>query len=192
MDEYWRILTGAISKATANVSVEYFRLAIAGSAAPVVRERAYCYELFHQLREALPEASEFPFVLHGEVDKRGHPLIGAAVGGRNPDFIVHKPRSLSDDANLAVFEVKGCGMLDHDPTKDAESLVAFITRAQYHRGVALIFGGSQKELDDHVQRAFSGAIAYASKISIFWHSKENEAATEILDWSAKCNSSRRA
>lgn len=63
------------------------------------RERVYCYELYHQLRLALP--ANFLYTLQGEVDKMGHPII---TGGVKPDFILHKSGTMND--NFLVIEVK--------------------------------------------------------------------------------------
>ena len=47
------------------------------------------------------------------------------------DFIAHIPGQQDGAANLAVVEVKACGALGNTPTKDADSLVAFLTYAGY-------------------------------------------------------------
>src|SRR5438093_1468159 len=79
----------ALEKAGACMDSHYFQLPVYGREQPMVRERVYCYELYHQLRNALP--SNFPCKLHGEVDKLGHSLFRSALEGAKPDFIVHVP-----------------------------------------------------------------------------------------------------
>jgi hypothetical protein len=182
MDQYWQAFNAALLAATARLDERYFRLAVTGQAQPAVRERAYCYELYHQLRLALPNHDEFPFALHGEVDKRGHPALTEAVGGRNPDFIVHTPGEQGPGANLAVVEVKGCGVFGDPRTKDADSLVAFVERAEYFKGVAVVFGGDQDGLDRHLRTVFPHAIGLAARIEIYWHSEVGHPAQPIPEW----------
>ncbi|MCC6968047.1 MAG: hypothetical protein IT391_17385 [Nitrospira sp.] len=63
----------ALKKATREVPQGYFQLPVAGQTLPIYRERVYCYELYYQLRVALPD--DFQFSLAGEVDKSGHPIF---------------------------------------------------------------------------------------------------------------------
>src|SRR5436190_20472926 len=125
MDQYWAVLLESFAVATSNIGEPHFSLAVAGRAEPAIRERMYCYELYHQLRRLLQGRVDFPFALHGEVDKRGHPVLGERLKGRNPDLIVHVPGQLGPLANLAVVEVKPCGSYGIPVTKDADSLLAF-------------------------------------------------------------------
>lgn len=50
MEEFTQILR----QATAAIAPEYFHFPIDGGD-PIFRERVYCYELYHQLRERWPE-----------------------------------------------------------------------------------------------------------------------------------------
>lgn len=122
MNEHYESFRRVLLRAASAISPQYFRLAIAGRNGEAVRERVYCYELYHQLRCILSDQQDFPFVLHGEVNKRGHDLYGDALQGRNPDFIVHIPGETGPDANLCVVEVKPCGAKSNPETKDAETL----------------------------------------------------------------------
>ena len=79
----------------------YFQIQFAGSNELKFRERVYCYELYHQLRNILGD--EFRYKLDGEVDKEGHPFY-PKLGPKKPDLIVHVPHDM--DWNLAVIEVK--------------------------------------------------------------------------------------
>ena len=67
-----RELNTILSKATANVGGMYFHLNIDGGDAPIFRERAYCYELYHQMRLLWPKMTEY--FLNGEFNKLTIPL----------------------------------------------------------------------------------------------------------------------
>jgi hypothetical protein len=66
----WNEFRSALDDAIAKVPNEYFRIKRYGDDDPEPRERAYCYELYHQLRLKL--RPDFPYTLHAEVDKAGH------------------------------------------------------------------------------------------------------------------------
>ena len=68
-DRFWNCLRKAGSK----MDSHYFQLPVARRKERIYRERVYCYELYHQLRNALGD--NFAYKLHGEVDKAGHPII---------------------------------------------------------------------------------------------------------------------
>ncbi len=71
--------------AAAAIGPAYFQLPIAGKESPIYRERVYCYELYHQMRQRWPPDS--PFTLGGEVDKQGHPLVrGNGLDDASPIF----------------------------------------------------------------------------------------------------------
>jgi hypothetical protein len=105
---------------------------------PAQRERAFCYELFHQLRNCLGD--EFPFTLHGEIDKRGHDFISRFFGDDpNPDFILHMPGTMN---NLAVIEVKVSDCRRLHAQEDIDKLVIFVESIGYVAGIFLLFGPS--------------------------------------------------
>jgi hypothetical protein len=181
MDQHWTQFVEALLEATELLEGRYFQLAVAGQMRPAVRERAYCYELYHQLRLALPDEADFPFALHGEVDKRGHPLLDQVLGGLNPDLIVHTPGQQGPNSNLAIVEVKACGAFGNPVTKDADSLTAFIEQAAYFKGAALIFGGDRAGLERHIRTVFPNARHLHDRIAIYWHSQVGQPA-EVIDW----------
>jgi hypothetical protein len=108
---------------------------------PVPRERAYCYELYHQLRLFLGD--EFPYTLHGEIDKRGSPFFERVFDGHtpNPDFIVHRPGTMD---NLVAIEVKPSRCSKQQADDDIEKLWKLITEVNYQLGIFLIFGSDWK------------------------------------------------
>jgi hypothetical protein len=182
MDEYWNAFIGCFVEATARIGEPHFSLAVAGRATPAIRERVYCYELYHQVRGLLDARANFPFALHGEVDKRGHPILGKRLQGRNPDFIVHIPGHMGPQANLAVVEVKPCGSFGDPVTKDADSLVAFIQEADYFRGVGLVFGGDEEAFDNHMRTVFAAAAQLRDRIHLYWHSASGQPAQPVEAW----------
>lgn len=148
-EEAWACFEPAFRAAVAAVGEEHFQVK-RHEADDAYRERAYCYELYHQLRWQLPTScADFPYVLHGEVDKRGHEAITRLLDqyrlpddtkARNPDYIVHKPGSMDDGANLVVIEVKPAGA-KHDVLKrDLHKLHAFVATLGYYHGIMLVFG----------------------------------------------------
>ena len=91
MEEYFAEFLGRLRASCAAVTAEYFQLPIAAGD-DVYRERVYCYELYHRLRQ---EWGRFPFSLGGEIDKSGHPLFrGGPYAQAKPDFLVHQPGSM--------------------------------------------------------------------------------------------------
>ena len=154
------------------ISMDYFCLSIAPSKELLLRERVYCYELYHQLRIIL-ENKRFMYTLHGEVDKRGHEIIH-----RNyiPDFIVHIPGRMK---NLVIIEVKSLRKnvkLKHDIDK----LKYFIDKVEYYRGIMLVFGNTDNQqiskVKDRVKQYIQG---YENCIFLIWH-KEYNRKPEIL------------
>ena len=101
------------------------------------RERVYCYELYHQMRCIWPPTS--PFVLNGEVDKAGHQLMRErGIGSKVPDMLVHTPGNMN--GNYAIIEVKSCEASITAILEDLSKISQFIDRAEYKRGIQLIFG----------------------------------------------------
>lgn len=181
MENYWNILEQSLVRATQAMDRQSFGLERSGHDIAILRERVYCYELYHRLRLCLPDGEEFPFVLHGEVDKRGHHLLESLVGPRNPDFIVHKPGVQGDEANLAVVEVKSGRNVGTGLEKDAKTLVAFVERADYFRGVHLVFGGNHDVVRARIREAYSD-VAQREQLAVFWHPEAGRAAQRLGDW----------
>lgn len=132
---------GILLDATRRLGTHYFQLPVAGAEDPIFRERVYCYELYHLVREAMPH--DCPYVLDGEVDKGGHPLLRKEIGPLKPDFIVHIPGTM--DANLAVVEVKPLGASRENIVKDVETLKRFLDKADYFKAVHLVYGNGTED-----------------------------------------------
>jgi hypothetical protein len=136
----WTVFRTALDEAIVKIQPSYFRVPRYGLEA-AWRERAYCYELYHLLRCQLPE--DFPYTLHGEIDKIGHGAIVQHFGKMkrpNPDFILHNPGDMSDKANLVVVEVKRSDAELKLIKQDLWKIRKFIKHVGYQRGVMLFFG----------------------------------------------------
>jgi len=131
-DYFYKIFLDSI----AEIDPAYFELE-RYKEVPAIRERVYCYELYHQLRARLKP--DFKYLLHGEIDKSGHDWIIHLFGDKcpNPDFVVHTP---GDRYNLAVIEVKRSNSHIGEIQDDIQKLLTFITKVNYYRGILLIFG----------------------------------------------------
>jgi hypothetical protein len=166
--------TEILRNASAAIPVAYFLLPLDG-AAPVYRERVYCYELYHQMRCMWPD--ETPYRLNGELDKRNHPYFEAEEQPK-PDLLVHQP-GVGD--NFAAIEVKAAGAANRETRKDLSSLVLLARRAGYRRLIYLIYGeGSERD----VERITTCAAEQedAPPIELWLHSAQGIPATvaEIL------------
>jgi hypothetical protein len=129
-------LTTVLENATRAIAQPYFQLPIHGGPA-VYRERVYCYELYHQMRCLWPQNT--PFILNGEVDKRGHPLLADRLNRLSqPDLLVHGPGDMN--RNHAIIEVKSATVRRRGILKDLLTLTDFVMRAEYQRAIYVIYG----------------------------------------------------
>lgn len=156
---YWNQFQDALCSSIMDIDRRYFKVERYEHIS-AWRERVYCYELYHQLRCHLPKC--FPFTLHGEIDKKGHEVIGKAFGNYykkysqdkkddrprypNPDFVVHKP---GRSKNLVVMEVKSTegDSIEEDYKKDLYKLETFICadKIKYEHGIFLIYGSTDQK-----------------------------------------------
>lgn len=156
-------LSQIIQEASAAIGQEYFLLPIDG-AAPVYRERVYCYELYHQMRLRWPGDS--PYRLNGEVDKSAHPYFqGLNAGQPKPDLLVHQPGG--GQYNHAVIEIKS--VVGQDIQKDLETLSLFRNQLRYERAIFLIYGAIlDHELTERVQR-YAAKVVQLAPIEVWLH-----------------------
>lgn len=154
MSNHWKVFIKAFKKSVAAIEDRYFQ--IDRTNAPATwRERAYCYELYHQLRNRLPAG--FPYTLHGEIDKRGHEEISHHFDVcPNPDFIVHDPGTMN---NLAVIEVKHSYNSCSEVNDDIAKIRVFIDQVGYQHGILLLFG----------DKLIEGIDINNEKINVLWH-----------------------
>lgn len=161
---HWTAFRTALDEAIQRVPQEYFQVRRYDDDDPEPRERAYCYELYHQLRIKL--RPEFPYTLHGEIDKAGHATIVACFGAGsrpNPDFIVHKPSGMAPGDNLVIMEVKASDESVKAVAEDIKKIETFRQCVGYAYGIMLFFGSDQPKPFSAV-----GGVEY------LWHRTLNE------------------
>lgn len=132
LDDYaaFRLL---LKDALSAVKQDSFKLPMSGGE-EIVRERNFCYELYHQLRLVIGPSS-LEYVIGPELDKRGHSVI---TNGANPDLVIHDTSGM--DRNLCVIEVKPITGRASGFKKDAENLKDFVGNWSYYAGILLVFG----------------------------------------------------
>ena len=160
----FKVFIEGLMKAARNMDdPHYFQLPIAGREDPIFRERVYCYELYHQIRNVLGDT--FPYKLDGEVDKQGHPVI---PGKKKPDFIVHVPGQM--ERNLAVVEVKPITVDDDGLNNDLKKLNWLIDKGKYGWAIMLIYGDSKRKLPKEIQsRIADFSKKHQKRILMAWH-----------------------
>lgn len=178
----FRIFLEALFSATERIHPKYFKLPVAFEEEFVYRERAYCYELYHQIRNILPE--DYPYLLSGEVNKAGHPLIAGHCGSIIPDFLVHNAGKMGTNDNLAIVEVKtiqGANLnREHDGLlKDFDTINCMTNIPMgYYRGIILIFGSNNQEKKDEICRIFSQRCD-TNTVLLLFHNNPLEKAVQI-------------
>ncbi len=137
-------LSNILEQASLKISENYFCLNRFESPT-VLRERHYCYELYHQMRCIWPSHNEY--ILSGEIDKASHYYIKDLVGSFPiPDLLIHIPGTMN---NEAIIEVKTTKLERNGIEKDITNLSIFLEKAEYKRAIFLIFGEdfSDKKLE---------------------------------------------
>ena len=156
-----------LREATSRIEQEYFLLPVAGSDDAIYKERIYCYELYHRLREGF-EKNRFPYSLAGEVDKNGHLIIYPKIGAKKPDLIVHVPGIMNK--NLVAIEVKPINARLQDLKKDLKTLIGFLTAANYPMAMQLIYGGPEEIFKGRIKYAFKKEmLRFSNSLYLFWH-----------------------
>lgn len=131
-----------LKQAMLYVPRNYYKLRTISEPDGIVRERVFCYELYHRMRCIQANEENSILAIHAEVDKRG----SERFCGENPDFVFHQPGNMED--NTLVVEVKG----KLDPSAvigDINKLEKFITRYEYNAGVFVLYN---HDLDEFVRR----------------------------------------
>jgi hypothetical protein len=169
MKEDFYYFIECLKKAGAEMDEHYFQLTVANSEEAIFRERVYCYELYHQLRNALGE--KFPYKLDGELDKAGHPIIRTSCGPKKPDFVIHVPGGM--ERNLTVIEVKPV-TVKNNITKlrdDLTTLQCFIKYGEYYRGIMMVYAnGEENPPESIVSEVKSFSVSCDGRILMVWHS----------------------
>lgn len=120
----------------------YFNLATTYEPSGIVRERVFCYELYHKMR--LLMTANHNLSLNGEIDKRGH-IDFNPEDRKNPDFVFHIPGT--HQGNTLVIEVKGhLNSSEAEIRNDIMTLLTFVNKYQYRFGIFILFNHSVGEL----------------------------------------------
>ena len=174
--------------ATKEIGEEYIQLPVAGKETPDYRERVYCYELYHQLRLAIPDG--FSYTLSGEVDKGRHPSIcGETLKDTIPDFLLHDPGTMG--RNLTVIEVKPIVTARRTDRvkRDLEKLCAFrcLDEGKYASAIYLIYGQGGNDALRLIRENVTTLDSAHEQIDLtlieFYHHGKSGQPAERLDWS---------
>jgi hypothetical protein len=181
MQEQFDIFFGMVAAAASHVGDMYFQLPVAELDDPIYRERVYCYELYHWIRDGW---DGFDFSLGGEVDKSGHPVFREGRYARSkPDFLCHRPGDM--DGNLACVEVKPCVRPADEFREDLRKLTWFCGNARYYRGIFLVYGTEEHETPqlDLLKGKLRIAAAHPEidlgRISVLHHAGVGQEAREV-------------
>ncbi|NOU94887.1 hypothetical protein GC093_16900 [Paenibacillus sp. LMG 31456] len=144
--------------ATRRISKKFWEIKRFGAPDAKLKERVYCYELYHQIRCMWKDSSDY--VLHGEMDKIDHSILNGI-----PDFILHKPESM--ESNLAVIEVKHSD--NSAITDDIVKLHNYMLTGRYTYSICHVFGTlSEKRLRSFIR------ILVPNQYFVYHNVKENE------------------
>jgi len=152
-----------IKLALSQVAPEFFRIRTTYNHVGIVRERVFCYELYHQIRSNMQE--NHALSIHGEIDKSGHHDF-LQQDRLNPDFVFHFPGT--HEGNTLVVEVKGSLRDSKGLIKDFNTLLTFVGNYHYAAGVFILYNHSINELIERIGRALEkiGTSPYASSVFI--------------------------
>ena len=141
VESFIQLIRGSLD----NVGDEYYRLTTTYKPLGIVRERVFCYELYHQMRLIQSQRGLTDIQIHGEIDKSGH--VGFDRNARkNPDFVFHIPGMMQ--GNAIVVEVKGKieGNYQEGVYKDIVTLSKFTNyKHYYHSGILILYNYTYDE-----------------------------------------------
>jgi hypothetical protein len=171
----------AFSAALRAIDEQYVRMPIADSA-PVIRERAFAYELYHRLRESCAVEG---YTLTGELEKAAHPnLRDTDVKRLAPDLLVHVPGDRH--SNFVAVEIKGGVPRTDGFQKDLASLCLLRDRFRYERLIYLVYGISDRQVTNLAERmrrvrALRGRPADLSRIEL-WVRIAGRREPKAIEW----------
>ena len=145
MDEKIESFVEMIKGSLDNVGDEYYKITTTYESSGIVRERVFCYELYHQMRSVQSARGLTDVQIHGEIDKSGH-IAFDRNSRKNPDFVFHVPGMMK--GNAIVVEVKGKieGNYQEGVYKDIVTLSKFTNNKHYyHSGVLIIYNYTYDE-----------------------------------------------
>ena len=141
VESFVEMITGSLD----NVGDEYYKITTTYESSGIVRERVFCYELYHQMRSVQSARGLTDVQIHGEIDKSGH-IAFDRNSRKNPDFVFHVPGMMK--GNAIVVEVKGKieGNYQEGVYKDIVTLSNFPNNKHYyHSGILIIYNYTYDE-----------------------------------------------
>lgn len=172
------LLLEIIENAINLVEESYYNLKTTYEPDGIVRERVFCYELYHRMRQILEESGEIKLTLNGEIDKRSN-IEFAKEDRKNPDFVFHIPGDM--EGNTIVIEIKGqiTGGYLNKCLKDFETIVCFVSKYKYKAGVFVLYNFSEcpSKLVKKLQQKYEGILHNEISRNIFIICKEYGKAT---------------
>ena len=145
MDKMVESFIQLIRDALENVGDEYYKLTTTYRTLGVVRERIFCYELYHQMRLIQSTRGLNDVQIHGEIDKSGY-IAFDRNAWKNPDFVFHIPGMMQ--GNAIVVEVKGKieGNYQEGVYKDIVTLSKFTNNKYFYQsGILIIYNYTYDE-----------------------------------------------
>jgi hypothetical protein len=164
------------------VDEAYVRVPVAESA-PVIRERAFAYELYHQLRLRCDTTG---YTLTGELEKATHPdMIVREIKRLAPDLLIHVPGVRR--GNFVAVEIKGGRPRRSRLQKDLNSLCFLRERFRYERLLYLIYGITERQTNSIAASINRYAQSHSNRPSLrhvqLWVRRSNERLPRLIDWS---------
>jgi hypothetical protein len=180
MDDIYNNLLIVVAASMKGVEKQYINFPIANEETPTERERVYCSELYHQMRQRF---GGMGYDLNNEPNKKGHPIIEKQCGPVDPDFVVHRMGNMGPMDNLAVMEVKRSqGDLSSGITKDIKTINCMGTIENgYYGGIIIVYGYlTERKKSNLLKRIVRLKSPDLKRLVIFFQS-EPETNPEIIE-----------
>jgi hypothetical protein len=181
MEEHYDSLLNVLCSSMESVEEKFIKFEVACIDDPIQRERAYCYELYHQIRNRHEQLTG-GYTVNPEPNKKNHPIIEDHCGPVDPDFIVHNNGKMGAKDNLAVIEVKTSnGDLTTGINKDIDTINCMTSIENgYFGGIIIVYGEltelRKKNLEKRIKDTISENI---NKMTLVLQNAPNEEALRI-------------
>jgi hypothetical protein len=156
--EYLNLVKSALRR----VESAYYKLTTTYEPSDIVRERVFCYELYHQIRSSM--GPHHKLSLNGEIDKRRH-IDFDRKDRKNPDFVFHIPGT--HERNTIVVEVKGSLQASKGIVKDFDTIITFVSKYQYKAGIFILYNHTFDELASTLGQELGKLASHPSAASIY-------------------------
>jgi len=170
--QLFEVFLQCLLKEPAKMDTHYFQVPVYGTDKRFLRERVYCYELYHLLRIAL--GNNYPCKLMGELDKNNNPVIQPIAGAKEPDLLWHEPGE--EPNNIAIVEVKALVRFPNNKIVtpriigDTKKLLKFLhPQIHYRKAIQLLYGHGHLGEVQALAKKIS-ANDFADQVMVIWHS----------------------